>query len=97
MIENKQRRPMLIATIFGVFWGRQSQRRPSEDLLCGSRQTKRMRLKLKRRRQVFSKIFPITSAGIKMRLVYHAPRRPVSRHEPLVAQYCLFLIENPGN
>src|SRR5271155_1062798 len=97
MIENKQQRPMLIATIFGVFGARQSQRRLSEDLLRGSRQTKRMRLKLKRRRQVLSKIFPILSAGIKMKLVYHSPRRPVSRHESLVAQYCLFLIENPGN
>src|SRR6202041_2115742 len=47
----------------------------SVALIRGTRQTKRMRLKLKRSGKVVSEIIPIVPAGIKMKLMHNAARR----------------------
>ena len=64
----------LLAVLFGV------------DLLRGSRQPKRMRLKLERRRQMLRKILPIMPARVQMKLMRYPMRRQqlIELHAPLV-------------
>src|SRR5208282_5804882 len=98
MTENNHHRPILIASFSGVSASRPRfmhyDRRLLQnqtainivDLLRGSRQSKRMRLKLKRRRQMLGKVLPIMPAGIKMKLVRDPARRQqlVELHAALV-------------
>src|SRR5580692_612800 len=88
MIENKQQQPILIGSFSGVLnKGVHSPLRKlafpemqdqpianSADLLRGRRKSKRVRLKLKRRRQMLGEIIPVMPARVQVKLMRTAAR-----------------------